>query len=362
MIGPTITRRNRHPSVAMTESPRSREHSPRPREHSAAARAAARVSRASLLLGVLGVCSAIFILAGLLESWRVTPNAASHRISIFGLGLSYPAANAGAIVIIFLAALGSIVVLRVAGGIVHELRASRRFRRLVAAEHPANVHGALLLPDVRPRAFCAGMVRPSVYLTTGALEILDGEALQAVLAHERHHVRRRDPLRLAAGRVMARALFFVPGISELVERQQTLAELSADERAVNFERSDRSANRSALARAMLSFSDHPASAGSAGIDPARVDYLLGESPNWRFPALLSLAAAAAIGLLAAASVLAARFASGSATLAVPFLSRQPCIVILAAIPAVVTALAVVYRRRLRGRLAPSAARSELLAS
>ena len=86
------------------------------------------------------------------------------------------------------------------------------------------------------------------------LALLDDAALSTVLAHERQHARRRDPLRLAAGRVLARALFFLPGLGDLVERQQALAELSADESAVN----DLPANRSALARAMVSFSDTPA--------------------------------------------------------------------------------------------------------
>jgi len=309
-----------------------------------AAAAARRVSRASLALGALGIASAIFVVLGPLESWRVTSRAAAHQISIFGLRLSYPAANVDAIVIVLLAALGAAVVALAVGGGVRELAASRRFHRLLARQDPQPLGGALLIADPQPRAFCAGLLRPRVYVSTGAIEILDDAALGAVLAHERHHVRRHDPLRLAAGRVLARALFFLPELSDLVARQQALAELSADESAVNAA----PANRSALASAMLSFSDAPASAGSAGIDPARVDYLLGEAPSWRFPAVLCLAAASVIVLLTTVAVLAGRVASGSATLALPFLSRQPCIVVLAAIPAVLGILAAVYRRRTQG--------------
>ena len=140
--------------------------------------------------------------------------------------------------------------------------------------------------------FCAGLLRPRVYVSTGAVALLDDAALSAVLAHERQHARRRDPLRLAAGRVLARALFFLPGLGDLVERQQALAELSADETAVN----DLPANRSALARAMVSFSDTAPAGGSAGVDPARVDYLLGDPPSWRFPALLCLVATSVLVL------------------------------------------------------------------
>lgn len=316
-----------------------------------AATAAARVSRASLVLGGLGLASAIFVVARLVESWRVTSQGASHQISIFGQKLSYPAANVDAIVIVFLAVVGLIAAVRALTGALRELRASRRFHRLLSEEQPQAFHGALLIADAHPRAFCAGLLRPRVYLSTGALALLDNAALQAVLAHERHHAHRHDPLRLAAGRVLARALFFLPELGDLVERQQALAELSADESAVN----DLPANRSALARAMLSFSDAQADGGSAGIDTARVDYLLGDPPSWRFPALVCLAAASLLVLLVTVAVLAGHVASGSATLALPFLSHQPCILVLAAIPAVLGVLAANYRRRLRLPPAPGAA-------
>jgi hypothetical protein len=171
-------------------------------------------------------------------------------------------------------------------------------------------------------------LRPQVYVTTGALARLDGPALDAVLAHERQHAARRDPLRLAATRVIARSLFFLPAIRELRRGQQMLAEVSADESAVSAAAGD----RSALARAIVSFSDAPEAGGSAGVDPARVDYLLGEAPAWRFPALMCTAALALLALVVAVAILAGRGAAGSATLDPPFLSAQPCVVVLALIP------------------------------
>jgi hypothetical protein len=150
--------------------------------------------------------------------------------------------------------------------------------------------------------------------------------------------------------VVAGALFFLPQLADLVERQQALAELGADESAVN----DLPGNRSALARAMLSFSGTAADGGSTGVDPARVDYLLGDPPSWRFPALLCLVATSVLVLLVAVAALAGQVASGSATLALPFLSHQPCILVLAVIPAALGVLAANYRRRLRLRPEPRA--------
>ena len=310
-----------------------------------AATAAARVSGASLLLGGLGLLSAILVLDRLVESWRVGPGATSHRIEVLGQRLSYPAANVGAVMIVLLAALGSIVTVRALAGTMREYRASRRFFHALSRRQPETLRGAVVVADAQPRAFCAGLVRPRVYVSTGAIALLDEAALSAVLAHECHHARRRDPLRLAAGRVLAHALFFLPELGLLVERQQSLAELSADESAVG----GIPANRSALARAMLSFSDAPTTGGGGGIDPARIDYLLGEPPSWRFPALLCVAAVGVLVLLVTVGVLAGRVAGGSATLALPFLSRQPCILVLAVIPAALGGVGAGLARRMRVR-------------
>ena len=310
-----------------------------------AAIAAARVSRASLVLGLLGLMSALFVLLRLLESWHVTPNAASHRISILGQKLSYPTANAGAIVMIVLAAFGLSVMAMTIVGTVRELAAARRFRRRLAQQDLRPLQDALVIDDERPQAFCAGLIAPRVYISTGALALLDDSGLDAVLAHERHHAAHRDPLRLATGRVLARALFFLPGLEELSRRQQALAELSADESAVNAA----PANRSGLAGAILSFSDTRVAGYSGGVDLARVDFLLGESPSWRFPMALCVGAAALLGLLTAIAVLAGQVARGSATLAPPFLSRQPCVVVLAVFPTALALLVALLSRRGRTR-------------
>lgn len=323
-----------------------------------AGRAAARVSQASLVLGGLGVASALFVVVRLLEVWRVTPTAGSHRVVILGQRLSYPAANLDAVVVVLLAVLGAVVTARALTAAVREVRASYRFQQAVALNGLHRLPGdsyVLVIADEQPRAFCAGLLRPRLYVSSGAVALLDDAALRAVLAHERHHARRRDPLRLATGRVLVRALFYLPGLARLVARQQALAELSADETAVHAA----PANRSALARAMLSFADVPTATATAGIDPARVDYLLGDPPSWRFPVLLCLTATAVLGVLVTVVLLVGRMAAGTATLAPPILSRQPCILVLAVLPGVLGLLAATLRRRLRLRtIGAPAGRSE----
>jgi hypothetical protein len=260
---------------------------------------------------------------------------------VLGQELTYPAANVAAIVVVALAALGLTVTVLTVRGAARELAADRRLRSWLRAHEARRYAGAVVIEDERPRAFCAGLMRPRVYVSTATLELLDDEALRAVLAHERAHARRRDPLRVACGRVIAGALFYLPGLGELHRRQVALAELSADERAV----AAAPENRAALARAMLSFAERSRADDPTGLDPERVDHLLGDPPAWRFPMLLCVLGFTVLGLLAAVGVLAGRIAAGSATLAPPFLSRQPCVVMLAMLPTLAVLIALALGRR-----------------
>jgi Zn-dependent protease with chaperone function len=329
---------SRAPDPAVGAGPVPMGHANRP-----AARALALATSAALVLGLLGLASFVTVFARLLESWRVSATAAAHHVSILGNMLSYPAANAGAVAVLGLALLGGIVTAVAVGAIGGEVQTARRLARRLAQLRPVRRDGVFVIADERPEAFCAGLLRPRVYVTTGALARLDPSALAAVLAHEREHARRRDPLRLAAGRVIARSLFFLPAVRMLRRGQQMLTEISADENAISVAAGD----RSGLARAMLHFSEAPEAGGTAGVEPARVDHLLGDAPGWRFPALMCTLAVVLLAVVVTLAILVGREAAGSATLDPPFLSAQPCVVMLALIPAGVGLVGLRARRVVR---------------
>lgn len=296
--------------------------------HRPARIAAARTSRAGLLLGTLGLGASSFVVVRMFETWRVAPPSSSHRFSILGLALTYPAANAQAIVILALAIVGFVVIATAVVAAGRELVGSARLVRRLNGASSDRLKGALVIEDAVPRAFCAGLLRPRIYISRGALTRLDEPALDAVLAHERRHAERRDPLRFATLRVMARALSWLPAMSKLADRQTSLAELGADEHAVEAAGGD----RSPLARAMLAFGEAGSNAQVVAIDPVRADYLLGQPPSWRLPVVLCLAAGAVLALIAALATFAGRVATGTATLALPVVSRAPCVAVLAMIP------------------------------
>lgn len=150
----------------------------------------------------------------------------------------------------------------------------RVLRRLRGADvrrlHGVDVH---VLGDDVPRAFCAGLLRPRVAISTGALAALSPDERRAVLLHEAHHAARRDPLRRAAMGALADALLVVPGMRTLGQGQSALCELTADARAVRAGGAVRD-----LASALVTLSEHRAAA-PGGIAPERVDHLMGRLPR-----------------------------------------------------------------------------------
>jgi beta-lactamase regulating signal transducer with metallopeptidase domain len=178
-----------------------------------------------------------------------------------------------------------------------------------------------------------------VYVSTGVLGLLSDTELRAVLAHEQHHGALRDPLRLAVGRVLCQALFFLPVLRPLYDRYADVAELNAD--AAALEASD--GVTAPLASAMLAFGT--TNTGEVvGISPERVDSLLGQPRAWRAPRTLLIAALVTIAALVALAWRASASASLQATLNLPIASSQPCVLVLALVP-VVTCLAAAVMRR-----------------
>ena len=219
------------------------------------------------------------------------------------------------------------------------------FDRLEVIGRPDGHPGVKVIAGTRPEAFCAGYLRPSVYISQGALDLLSTPELDAVLAHEQHHRLVRDPLRFALGRILSEALFFVPALRLLHDRYADLAEVNADRAAVRA-----SAGRQGLAglgAAGCSMQALPRE--RAASRPARVDSLLGQPARWRMPIWLMAASLAAVSALSLLTWQAGGVASVRATFNVPFVSSQPCVVMITLLP-LVGCLVAFGRRARAGRV------------
>jgi Peptidase family M48 len=186
-----------------------------------------------------------------------------------------------------LALADALVIWRLGPSLWRQARAQRRLRRLPVLERREVAgHAVTVVRDARPLAFCAGLLRPALYVSDSALARLREPELRAVIEHEAHHARRRDPLRLLAAQTAADAFGFLPPLRGLARSTATLADLAADEAAVAAVGS-----RAPLAAALLAL-DEPA--------PERVDHLLGRPLAAVPPGVLAGAIVAAAALIAVA--------------------------------------------------------------
>lgn len=85
--------------------------------------------------------------------------------------------------------------------------------------------------DLPNPAFTAGLWSPRIYLAEELSQRLTSEQLRAVVAHERAHLERRDPLRLFLLRTLACTLFWIPALRRLADDVADEAEILADDDA-----------------------------------------------------------------------------------------------------------------------------------
>lgn len=160
---------------------------------------------------------------------------------------------------------------------------------------------------VQPIAFCHGLVRPRICLSTGLLRLLDDDELEALLLHERFHLRHYDPLRRALARVLGSALFFVPVIDELARHCAITQELSADRAVIAAQGHGRFLG-SALYKlvAAPSGSLDPLATVASGRDAAgmRIDHLLSPTARLAFECSLGALFASVVAALVPTLVLA----------------------------------------------------------
>jgi Zn-dependent protease with chaperone function len=293
---------------------------------------------ALFLAGAGAVASAAPVGAAIASVHRAY--AAVGRLRLVGVAFSYPRLNAPAWVLLGLALIGASAIAVALRAALRQRRAYRRFlARVEVVGRLGDRAEVQVIADPRPQAFCAGYLRPTVYISQTALELLGDEELEAVLAHEHYHRRVRDPLRFACGRILGRALFFVPALAILFRRYIDLTELNADGAAVRAG----AGGRAALASALLAFEN-----SGVGISPERVDSLLGHPVAWRRPWWLLAASLGSVLSLIALTWGASQAASARATFNLPFVSAQPCLVMLTTLP-LLGVLVVLARRVARRR-------------
>ena len=278
--------------------------------------------RLATALGACGVVAAGSAAGAAVGSVHHVSIMAARHLEAFGVRFSYPAVSGAEWLLLCLAGLGTVAVTLAVRACWRQYTAYRAFLDQLEIVGQLDGHpAAKVIVDPRPQAFCAGYLRPTVYVSQRALDLLSDAELRAVLAHEYHHRRVRDPLRLASGRIAGRALFFLPVLRSLWARYADLAECNADRAAVRASAGD----HAPLASALLLF-DASAPPGVSGISSERVDSLLGLPIPWRPQWWLTVASLGSVSGLGVLIWRTSQVASVHATFNLPFLSSTPCVV------------------------------------
>ncbi|UYQ60594.1 M56 family metallopeptidase [Streptomyces peucetius] len=253
----------------------------------------------TVLAGVFTVASALTVLQLLL------PYRSSHRLAD-GLEDCLPwtprgcaAPGAGSLVPAdFLAALGAtaVLLLPVALFLRQAIHARRRRSRHAELLHfigrTESRLGATVLDHPTPAIYCLPGRTSRVVVSTGALRVLTGAQLDAVLHHERAHITGRHHLLTVGAQAAAHIFPALPLFRHIQDAVPLLLEMAADDRAL------RRCSREALATALYAMAagqaPQPAMAAGGPSAVLRVRRIL--TPEAGHPVLQGLlTTAAAIG-------------------------------------------------------------------
>ena len=247
---------------------------------------AALVLRALVVVGTVAGALVLLHPAQLLRAFAEWPCAPHHHVA----GHAVAAAGGLALALSFVWALARVV------------QATLAVRRLVRRPLGRGPEGSVIVGGDDVVLAAAGLTRPTLVVSAGALTRLDDAELSAALAHERAHIRRRHRWVLLIAelcRVLGRPL---PGTAHAVRELRFQIERDADRSAVR-DRADRLALASAICKAATGASTRPGMAALGGDGTAaRVRELLQDVVPDAHPVRLRALAAGAAALVVGAAL------------------------------------------------------------
>ncbi len=89
-----------------------------------------------------------------------------------------------------------------------------------------------LIENEKQFAFCLGIRKPKIYISTALLSILNEREIEAVLRHERYHLNNRDTLTMLIASIAESLLPFFPLISDFLHNYRIEREIRADAESV----------------------------------------------------------------------------------------------------------------------------------
>lgn len=144
------------------------------------------------------------------------------------------------------------------GIVVRQLWLTRRFLAKLSermdADESARLNGAyregiddiLVVRCSDPLAFTIGFVRRRIVLSTGLLQLLNENELEAVIHHEAYHHKHADPFKVFVLSLFASVFWYLPILKHIHSNYKVIREVLADRHAV-----DQTGSIADLGRALL---------------------------------------------------------------------------------------------------------------
>lgn len=274
---------------------------------------AKRWTRPALLMGVLSLVSLLIFFqlyrhpeTALLFASLPSPGALACNLRCLGIRpfLQVLGETGKGLLLIFMSLSFLYALSRTALRILRTLSfVDRAERNSVLCSHVSRspiLENVMVFEDRLPLAFTAGFLKPRIFLSTKLVDILDENELRAVVLHESHHQRSRDPLKGLAASFISDFLFFLPASNFLKKAFHLTSELTADAHSVNSQ-----VDPLDLASSLLKVQRFNGPAASWFFDPTteRAKYLLGQPSRIPLPlrrtflTIILLAVAALIALV-----------------------------------------------------------------
>ncbi len=115
--------------------------------------------------------------------------------------------------------------------LISNIISEKQFNLLLTKLHLENK--TLLIESDNPFAFCLGMRRPKIYISTTMVSLMNEQELEAVLLHENYHLKNRDTLTMLIASISESLLPFFPLLSDLLRNYRIEREIKADREAIN---------------------------------------------------------------------------------------------------------------------------------
>jgi BlaR1 peptidase M56 len=247
--------------------------------------AAALGLRALVVIGTVAAALVLLHPGQLLRAFAEWPCAPHHHVA----GHAVAAVGGLALLVSLVWAMARVV------------QATLAVRRLIRRPLGRGPEGSVIVGGEEVVLAVAGLTRPTLVVSAGALARLDDAELSAAIAHERAHIRRRHRFVLLFAevcRVLGRPL---PGTTHAVRELRFQIERDADRSAVR-ERADRLALASAICKAATG-AVRPGMAALGGDGTAaRVRELLQDAAPDAHPVRLRALAAGAAALAVGAAL------------------------------------------------------------